>query len=87
MAVRLAARHEHFYICTSAWSPKAYPDPLKQFLGGKWHGVRGCDKTIFASDYPLLDLATVVRDARAMSLDAERAEKFLFGNAQRLFWS
>ena len=87
MAVRLAARHEHFYICTSAWSPKAYPDPLKQFLGGKWHGVRGCEKTIFASDYPLLDLATVVRDARAMSLDAERAEKFLFGNAQRLFWS
>ena len=87
MAIRLAARHEHFYICTSAWSPKAYPEALKIFLGGKWHGVRGCDKTIFASDYPLLDLATVVRDARAMSLDAERAEKFLFGNAQRLFWS
>ena len=87
MAVRLAARHEHFYICTSAWSPKAYPEALKKFLGGKWHGVRGCDKTIFASDYPLLDLATVVRDARAMTLDEERAEKFLFGNAQRLFWS
>ena len=87
MAVRLAARHEHFYICTSAWSPKAYPAALKQFLGGKWHGVRGCDKTIFASDYPLLDLATVVRDARVMPLDTERAEKFLFANAQRLFWS
>jgi predicted TIM-barrel fold metal-dependent hydrolase len=87
MAVRLAARHEHFYICTSAWSPKAYPGELKQFLAGKWHGVRGCDKTIFASDYPLLDLATVVRDARALPLDAERAEKFLFANAQRLFWS
>ena len=86
MSVRLAARHEHFYICTSAWSPKAYPDPLKQFLAGKWHGVRGCDKTLFASDYPLLDLATVVRDARALPLDQERAEKFLFGNAQRLFW-
>jgi len=34
MAVRLAARHEHFYICTSAWSPKAYPAALTQFLGG-----------------------------------------------------
>jgi predicted TIM-barrel fold metal-dependent hydrolase len=87
MAVRLAARHEHFYICTSAWSPKAYPTELKQFLGGKWHGVRGCDKTIFASDYPLLDLAITARDARAMDLDHAQMEKFLFANAERLFWT
>ena len=87
MAVRLAARHEHFYICTSAWSPKAYPAALMQFLGGKWHGVRGCDKTIFASDYPLLDLAITTRDARAMALDPAQLEKFLFANADRLFWA
>ncbi len=86
MAVRLAARHENFYICTSAWSPKAYPAALNDFLTGKWHGVRGCDKTIFASDYPLLDLAIVTRDARAMTLDLDRLERFLFANADRLFW-
>ena len=61
-------------------------DRIVRQLGGKWHGVRGCDKTIFASDYPLLDLKTVVRDARAMGLDKERAQAFLHGNAQRLFW-
>lgn len=87
MAVRLAARHDNFYICTSAWSPKAYPAALQSFLAGKWHGVRGCDKVIFASDYPLLDLQTVVRDARAMDLPADRLEPFLFGNAARLFWA
>ena len=87
MAVRLAARHEHFYICTSAWSPKAYPAALMQFLAGRWHGVRGCDKVIFASDYPLLDLAITTRNARALALEPERLEKFLFANADRLFWS
>ena len=86
MTVRLAARHENFYICTSAWSPKAYPAALTSFLAGKWHGVRGCDKTIFASDFPLLDLAITTRDARAMTLDPERLEQFLFANADRLFW-
>ena len=86
MAVRLAARHEHFYICTSAWSPKAYPAALGSFLAGKWHGVRGSDKVIFASDYPLLSLDITTRDARAMSLESERLERFLFANADRLFW-
>jgi uncharacterized protein len=86
MAVRLAARHDNFYICTSAWSPKAYPPALQSFLAGKWHGVRGCDKAIFASDYPLLDLDITTRDARAMTLDPDRAERFLFANADRLFW-
>ena len=86
MAVRLAARHENFYICTSAWSPKAYPAALGAFLAGKWHGVRGCDKVIFASDYPLLNLEITLRDARAMSLQPERLERFLFANADRLFW-
>jgi|TARA_B110000967_G_scaffold33739_1_gene32430 predicted TIM-barrel fold metal-dependent hydrolase len=86
MSVRLAARHENFYICTSAWSPKAYPESLKSFLAGKWHGVRGCDKVIFASDFPLLNLETVTRQAREIDLDEEKLEKFLYANADKLFW-
>jgi len=85
-AVRLAARHEHFYICTSAWSPKAYPEPLLRFLGSKWHGVRGADKVIFASDFPLLDLERATRDARALDLVPEQLERFLFTNADALLW-
>ena len=85
MAIRLAARHEHFYICTSAWSPKAYPEALMAFLRGRWHGVKGCDKTIFASDFPLLDLDIITRDARAMDLAEDALAKFLNGTAARLF--
>lgn len=86
MAVRLAARHDNVYICTSAWSPKAYPEALIRFLRGKWHGVRGCDKVLFASDFPLLDLHRVVRDAREMQLDPEQLKQFLYGNAHSLLW-
>lgn len=86
MSIPLAARHPNFYICTSAWSPKAYPPALVDFLAGKWHGVCGADKTIFASDYPLLKLDIATRDARTLPLGADQLERFLYGNANRLFW-
>lgn len=87
ISVRLAARHENFYICTSAWSPKAFPAALYDFLAGRWHGVMGCDKVLFASDYPLMDIERTVRDARSMSVSSEKLEKFLHNNAKRLFWT
>jgi predicted TIM-barrel fold metal-dependent hydrolase len=86
MAVRLAVRHDNFFICTSAWSPKAYPANLLSFLGGKWHGVWGCEKVLFASDFPLLDLERTVRDARELGLEPPQLENFLFRNATNLFW-
>ncbi len=87
MAVRLAARHPHFYICTSAWSPKSYPRALLEFMGGRWHGTRGSDKVIFASDYPLLDLPRTIRAARGLPLPAHDLERILHTNAQRLFFA
>ena len=86
MSIRLAARHENFYICTSAWSPKAYPQTLLDFLSGKWHGVKGSDKVLFASDFPLLNLQTTTNDAREMELPTERLENFLYNNAAQLLW-
>lgn len=87
MAVRLAARHANFYICTSAWSPKSYPEALMRFLSGRWHGQRGSEKVLFASDYPLLDLARTVAAARAMNLPAEDLSRMLHDNAQALLFS
>jgi hypothetical protein len=86
MAVRLAARHPNYYICTSAWSPKAYPKPLLDFMAGRWHGTRGCDKVIFASDYPLLDLPRTIKAARALPLPEDALANIMHGNAQRLFF-
>ncbi|MDT8322233.1 MAG: amidohydrolase family protein [Xanthomonadales bacterium] len=85
ISVRLAARHENFYICTSAWAPKSYPDALADFLSGGWHGVRGCDKVLFASDYPLMDIARCAASARRMPIEEDRIRPFLYGNAARLF--
>lgn len=87
MAVRLAARHPNFYICTSAWSPKKYPQALLDFIGGHWHGTPGCEKVIFASDFPLLDMQRCVRDARALPFSEQQLRHVLHDNAQRLFWS
>jgi predicted TIM-barrel fold metal-dependent hydrolase len=86
MAVRLASRHENFYICTSAWSPKAYPASLMNFMAGRWHGTRGCDKVIFASDYPLLDLQRTTKAARALALDAADLQRIMHDTAHRLLF-
>ncbi len=86
IAIRLAARHPNFYICTSAWSPKAYPPALLAFLKGGWHGTQGCDKVIFASDHPLLDMQRAVRDVRQLDLTAAQLSRFAYENACRIFW-
>ena len=87
MSVRLAAKHPHVYICTSAWSPKRYPESLMKFLRGRWHGTAGSDKVLYASDYPLLDMQRATADARAMQLPDAKLAAVLHDNVQRLFWS
>ena len=87
IAIRLAARHPNFYICTSAWSPKAYPPALLAFLKGSWHGTKGCDKVVFASDFPLLDMQRTVRDVRLLELTEAQHRQFVYENACRLFWA
>lgn len=86
MAVRLAARHEHVYICTSAWSPKRYPTALLEFMRDRWHGTPGSSKVIFASDHPLLDMHKTSADARALDLSEAQLRAVLFENANRMFW-
>jgi uncharacterized protein len=84
MMTHLAAKHANLYICTSAWSPKRYPDKLLAFMGGKWHGQAGADKVIFGTDYPLLNLEKAVTDARKLDLPQEVLAKFLYANMQKI---
>jgi predicted TIM-barrel fold metal-dependent hydrolase len=87
MMVRLAARHPNVHICTSAWYPKSYPAALTAFMAGRWHGTRGCDKVIFASDYPLLDLGRTVAAARNLGLGEAELARVLHDNARELFFA
>lgn len=86
MSIRLAARHEHFFICTSAWFPKAYPKALIEFMGGRWHGTRGSHKVVFASDYPLLDLLKTTRAARGLGLADTDLRRIMYENANEMLF-
>ncbi len=57
-----------------------------EFMAGRWHGTRGCDKTIFASDYPLLDLQKTTDAARALDLPEAALRRILHDNAQELLF-
>lgn len=85
MMCHLSAKHPNLYIQTSAWSPKAYPAELLEFMAGKWHGTRGEDKVLFATDHPFLNVTRGARDARALKLSATTLEKFMYLNANALF--
>lgn len=87
MSVRLAARHDNVYICTSAWSPKSYPQALTEFMAKGWHGTRGSDKVLFASDYPLTDLRRITAAMRGMRLDEADLKRVLHDNSLRLLFS
>lgn len=85
--IRLAARHPNISICTSAWYPKAWPKPLIEFIAGRWHGTAGCERVIFASDYPLMDMAKTVAAARGLDLPTAQLSRVLHANAHELFFN
>ncbi len=56
-------------------------------MEGKWHGQAGADKVLFGTDYPLLNIQKAAQDARSLRLPADVLDKFLYGNAEKLFWA
>jgi hypothetical protein len=84
--VRLAAHHPNVFICTSAWSPRRYPDQLVEFIRRGWHGVAGCEKVLFATDFPLTDLDKTVKQARELDVGADQLKAILADNARKMFW-
>ena len=60
---------------------------LLEFMRGRWHGTRGSEKIIFASDYPLLDLPKTTAAARALALPDADLRRVLYENAQNLLFN
>ena len=48
--------------------------------------TRGADKVIWASDYPVLNMNRAVAEAKEIGLKPEVLEKYLSGNAERVFF-
>jgi len=78
--IALAWKHEHVYIDTSAYLPRYYPPQLLHFMN-----TYGQDKVLFGTNFPMLALDECASQAKALPLKPVAREKFLSGNARRVF--
>jgi len=81
VACRLMLKYPNLSMMTSAYLPKYFPSDFVHFMN-----TRGQDKVMFASDHPALPMKRAVDEARALDLREGVLEKFLYANAQRVFW-
>ena len=81
VAIRLMIKYRNLYLQTSAYAPRYFPPQLIQFMN-----TRGQDKIMFASDHPVLSFERCVKEAEELDLREGVLDKFLYANAERLFW-
>lgn len=82
VAIRLMLKYRNLYLMTSAYAPKYLPPELIHFMN-----TRGQDKILCASDHPVLPMARVVKEAQELDLRPGVLDKYLYANAERLFFS
>ncbi len=81
VAIRLMIKYRNLYMQTSAYAPRYFPPELIQFMN-----TRGQDKVMFASDHPVLSFERCINEAQELDLREGVLDKFLYANAERLFW-
>ena len=81
VAARLMLKYSNLHLMTSAYLPKYLPPEFVHFMN-----TRGAGKVIFASDHPAIPLQRCVDEACALNLRPGVLEKFLFENAESLFF-
>ena len=78
--IAVATKHENVYIDTSAYTAKRYPQELVDFING--HGGK---KVLFGTNYPMIPHSKCLADLDKLGMSDETREKFLVGNAERVF--
>jgi predicted TIM-barrel fold metal-dependent hydrolase len=81
VAIRLMIKYRNLHLMTSAYAPKYLPPELVHFMN-----TRGQDKILCASDHPVLSMKRVVTEAQALDLRPGVLDKYLYSNAERLFF-
>lgn len=76
----IAWKHDNVYMATTAHAPKYWEDNVVQFINS-----RGRDKTLFGTDYPVVDYEEAFEQIAAYNFDDDVLEKLLGGNAERIF--
>lgn len=82
VAIRLMLKYANLHMMTSAYAPKYFPPELIQFMN-----TRGQDKIMFASDHPVLAMDRCLQEAQELKVRDGVIDKFLYANAQKLFFS
>ena len=82
VAIRLMIKYKNLHLMTSAYSPKRLPSELLHFMN-----TRGQDKIIWASDHPALTMQRTITEAWDLDLRDGVLDKYLYANADRLFFS
>ncbi|WP_419826406.1 amidohydrolase family protein [Sphingomonas sp.] len=81
LAVKLMLKYPNLYYSTSAFAPKHYPKAIIDYAN-----TRGADKVIFAGYWPMgLSLERIYAELRQLPFRDHVWEKFLYGNAKKLF--
>jgi predicted TIM-barrel fold metal-dependent hydrolase len=76
----VAAKHEHVYIDTSAYTAKRHPAALVDCMRG-----HGRTKVLFGSNYPMITPARALDGLETLALDDQARALFLGENARRVF--
>jgi uncharacterized protein len=78
--VALARKYPNFHIDTSAYTTRRYPPELVAYLRAD-----GRRKVLFGSNYPMIAPAKALGDLDRLGIDDETRDRFLEGNARRVF--
>lgn len=79
-AIAVATKHENFYIDTSAYVYRRYPEAIVRYLAG--HGRK---KVLFGSNWPMIAPKKALDGFDVAPVDDEARGLFLGGNAKRVF--
>jgi len=82
VAIRLMLKYANLHLMTSAYAPKYLPPELIKFMN-----TRGSDKVMFASDHPVLSMERCITEAQALDLRDGVLDKYLYANAERVFFA
>lgn len=77
--VAVCRKHPNVYIDTSAYTVRRYPPELVRYLHDARH------KVMFGTNYPMITPDRALRGLDDLGLDGDRRERFLSGNARKVF--
>ncbi len=78
--IAMATKYPNVFIDTSAYTPSRYPAELVAFMRG--HGRK---KVLFGTNFPMIQPSKCLAQLDDLGLDDEARERFVSGNAKRVF--